>query len=141
MNKSVGLVIIGNETEEHSMRKRLFEIFGVPLVVVLITAPALSKGASKPDGAKLFAQYCSKCHVGGGNSVKPKHAIAGSKQLNNILVFKAYLNEPPGHMPYYQNLVKDKEQVQALYDFCKARYGDSTQKQSSKLSDELLAQD
>ncbi len=123
------------------MIKRFFEILSIPLVIILLTAPAISKGSNKPDGAKLFAQYCSKCHAGGGNSVKPKHPIAGSKQLNNMLVFKAYLNEPPGHMPYYQNLVKDKEQVQALYDFCKSRYGESTQKQSSIFRDQLLAQE
>ncbi len=90
------------------------------IFLTAISLPAMGKkGSKKPDGGVVFAQHCSKCHQGGGNIVKDKKPLAGSKQLANIIVFKAYLASPPGHMPYFQDIVGDKKTLEALYNFCK----------------------
>lgn len=82
--------------------------------------PSQAEGAKKEvDGKKIFQEYCSKCHLGGGNQVNPSKPVAGSKELASVISFKTYLSAPPGHMPYYQNLVKDKELLKALYQYCK----------------------
>lgn len=71
------------------------------------------------DGAKLYMQHCASCHANGGNKIKPSKALAGSKQLSNVAVFKEYLTKPPGHMPYYEDIVKDKQVLDSLYRYCK----------------------
>jgi mono/diheme cytochrome c family protein len=79
-----------------------------------------SKQAKKvQSGAELFKQYCSNCHAEGGNLVKPHHKIVGSKKLSTLAAFKQYLSSPPGHMPYYSQIVNDQETLQKLYDYCK----------------------
>lgn len=116
---------------ENTMQKVPICLFLFFAITALISGPALGKKAHKSvDGAKLFAQYCASCHVGGGNIVKPKRGLAGSKKLENILEFKAYLSSPPGHMPYYHNVVTDKEKLSSLYEYCKSTYKDKVQKQS-----------
>ena len=92
----------------------------VALQFVPIWCPSFAKPLSKQaDGQKIFQQYCASCHVGGGNRVTGNHPVAGSSQLSNLAIFKNYLSAPPGHMPYYQSIVKDKKTLQALYDYCK----------------------
>lgn len=95
----------------------------VALIICLISAPFwLARGEAKekkPDGAQVFQQYCAKCHAGGGNVVKPSSPVAESKQLASLVLFKSYLSAPPGHMPYYQNIVKDPKVLSALYNYCK----------------------
>jgi hypothetical protein len=71
-------------------------------------------------GEVLFKQYCAECHLGGGNRVHENHPIAGSKTLASIVTFKDYLKSPPGHMPYYQSVVKNQRVLEALYKYCKA---------------------
>lgn len=88
------------------------------LLSVVISAPVLAK-KQKTNGAALFAESCAKCHVGGGNIVNHNKPVIGSKHLSTLATFKAYLSSPPGHMPYYQELVENKENLQALYDYCK----------------------
>ncbi len=113
------------------MTKELPWIILLSALFVLLALPVFAKKASKkPDGAVLFAQHCASCHQGGGNLVKPKKSIVGSKHLDNILSFKTYLQTPPGHMPYYQHIVNNKEQLNALYDYCKRTYKDKALKQS-----------
>lgn len=73
----------------------------------------------KMDGEQIFKQHCASCHAGGGNNIKPKHPVAGSKQLATLATFKAYLSCPPGHMPYYQNVVGNDRILEALYKYCK----------------------
>jgi len=90
------------------------------LVMLVLSSPAFgNKNAKKPDGAKLFAEHCARCHAGGGNIVKSSHPIAGSQQLSSILKFKDYLSAPPGHMPYYQDIVNNKQKLESLYQYCK----------------------
>lgn len=90
-------------------------------------APSKSKSADEvkadnkkmpTDGAAIFKQYCASCHLGGGNSVKPSLPVAESKKVSNIGIFKDYLSDPPGHMPYYENLVNDKKSLEALFKYC-----------------------
>lgn len=87
-------------------------------VFALLSAPAFCQ-KKQPNGALLFAERCAKCHQGGGNSIKPKKTVTGSKHLSTLAVFKAYLASPPGHMPHYQDLVNNKDLLKALYDYCK----------------------
>jgi len=86
---------------------------------LVLPSTAKPKPEPKVDGAEVFKQYCSSCHLGGGNRVKEKRQLAGSKQLSNLPIFKSYLSSPPGHMPYYRAIVKDEKTLQALYDYCK----------------------
>lgn len=87
----------------------------------LLPGMAAKKKENPPrDGAKIFKQHCAKCHFGGGNSVEPKRPVIGSKQLGSLAVFKTYLSAPPGHMPYYAQVVNDRETLDALYKYCKS---------------------
>lgn len=74
--------------------------------------------ARKIDGAAVFKQYCASCHAQGGNRVTPSRPVAESKKVANIGIFKEYLSAPPGHMPYYQQVVKDKKTLEALFKYC-----------------------
>lgn len=90
--------------------------------VASFVAPSIAKKATtKPieRGEQTYKQYCASCHAGGGNTVKSNHPVAGSKELATIAKFKSYLSAPPGHMPYYQNVVKDQATLSALFDYCK----------------------
>ena len=89
------------------------------LLLAAITLPPCSGKKKSKSGAQIFSQYCLRCHVGGGNIVKSSKPLTGSKILDNMVQFKAYLSSPPGHMPHYQELTSDKEAIQALYDYCK----------------------
>ncbi len=90
------------------------------VVLAVFSAPVLGKTKAKTqDGAGIFAQHCAKCHSGGGNLVKSSKPIVGSKQLQSIITFKAYLSAPPGHMPYLQDVVGNKKVLEKLYDYCK----------------------
>jgi mono/diheme cytochrome c family protein len=92
------------------------------LTAAIVSIPASGKKDVKDNvaGAAIFAQNCAKCHVGGGNIVKSSKPVVGSSQLANLATFKSYLSSPPGHMPYYQQIVTDKKKLESLYDFCKA---------------------
>ena len=92
------------------------------LTVVLIGfAPVCSgeESSSKRTGADIYKQYCSTCHVAGGNTAKPTKPLAGSKVLTSIATFQKYLEDPPGHMPYYKSIVSDKKLVKKLYEYCR----------------------
>ena len=98
--------------------------FGLPLATVALFVvaflPCTAKSeAKKATGAETFKMYCATCHAGGGNKVDPNHPLAGSTQLDSIVRFKDYLSAPPGHMPYYETLVKDKATLEALFKYCK----------------------
>lgn len=70
-------------------------------------------------GKECFDQYCASCHVMGGNLAKPTKPIAGSAELKSIATFQKYLENPPGHMPYFKTVVTDKKTLQKLYDYCR----------------------
>lgn len=92
------------------------------LVCALIGSAIAARGeekAARPDGAKIFQGHCAECHAGGGNAVMPKTPLKGSKKLAAYAVFKAYLSEPMGHMPYYAHLVHDDTALKALYNYVK----------------------
>src|SRR5579885_612489 len=80
-----------------------------------VVAKGKGKSKTKADGAQTFKTHCASCHTAGGNNVKPEHPLAGSKQLSTLAVFKSYLSKPPGHMPYYQDVVNNKEMLDSLY--------------------------
>lgn len=88
--------------------------------VLLVPSHAEKTKARQINGKHIFEQHCSSCHAGGGNSVKPHRPIAGSKQLATLATFKGYLSAPPGHMPYYEDIVSDAATLHALYDYCKS---------------------
>lgn len=81
--------------------------------------PMVEAKPQKSSGQEIFQQYCSSCHVAGGNIVKPRKSIIDSKKLNSYVLFKAYLNSPTGHMPYYENLCKNPKALKALYNYVK----------------------
>lgn len=99
----------------------------VLLAIAVNYSPATAKKEKtrKPNGAKIFAQYCSNCHFGGANLLKERHPVANSKELSTLATFKSYLRQPPGHMPHYQEIVDNQQVLEALYKFCKALKGKS----------------
>jgi mono/diheme cytochrome c family protein len=107
------------------MRNSRAMVVGICLAAATITvaAPAFSKKAASkqacPTGQAVFQQNCASCHAGGANSVNPQKPIAGSKKLASLVTFKAYLEHPQGHMPFYKHVIADKQVLQALYDYCK----------------------
>lgn len=102
------------------MPRNATSIVFLPILIAFLMLPATGKkNESNVNGAKVFAEYCAKCHTGGGNVINDKHPVADSKQLSTLAVFKAYLSSPPGHMPYYQNLINDNKTLNSLYKYCK----------------------
>ncbi|HIA51489.1 MAG TPA: cytochrome c [Candidatus Melainabacteria bacterium] len=89
--------------------------------VLFCFAPVCSgeESSNKRTGEDIYKQFCSSCHVAGGNTAKPSKPIAGSKVLKSIATFQEYLENPPGHMPYYKTVVNDKSMVRKLYEYCK----------------------
>jgi mono/diheme cytochrome c family protein len=88
-------------------------------ISTLLPSNAKKNASRAVDGKQVFEQHCASCHAGGGNRVHPHRPVAGSKQLATIAVFKGYLSEPPGHMPFYADVVNDEATLKALYDYCR----------------------
>lgn len=89
-------------------------------VVFGLSALAGEKKAKKEvTGKEYFQQYCASCHVMGGNIANRAKPLAGSSELKSIATFQKYLENPPGHMPYYKSIVSDKKTLQKLYDYCR----------------------
>ena len=102
------------------MKKEIvLTVGGAAIFIALLSPCSAKKAPAKPDGGKLFQQHCASCHAGGGNTVNPNVPLAESKKLASLATFKQYLSAPPGHMPFYQNLVNDKEMLSALHKYCK----------------------
>jgi mono/diheme cytochrome c family protein len=97
----------------------LLAVFLVANIGSILPSTAKKNVQCKVDGEQIFKQHCASCHAGGGNSVKPKHPVSGSKELATLATFKAYLSAPPGHMPYYQDVVGNRRILEALYNYCK----------------------
>ena len=91
----------------------------VSLAAALVPSTAKEGAQREISGSQVFQQHCASCHAGGGNRVKATRPVAGSKELASLATFKSYLSAPPGHMPYYQHVVNDKEKLEALYKYCK----------------------
>ena len=103
------------------MSKWKFLVLLALLGAGVMPSSAEPKKVEKPvNAAHVFKQQCASCHAEGGNRIKPSRPLAGSKQLVSLANFKSYLANPPGHMPYYQNLVNDKKMLEALYTYCKS---------------------
>lgn len=102
-------------------REAILAFVAVASLATLVAPSTAKKATEKPKerGEQVYAQYCASCHAGGGNTVKPSRPVAGSKELATIGKFRGYLSAPPGHMPYYQNLVKDQATLNALFNYCK----------------------
>jgi mono/diheme cytochrome c family protein len=71
------------------------------------------------DGKQIFEQNCASCHAAGDNTVNPNKPVVGSAKLQTLAQFKKYLNAPKGHMPFFPNVVNDRKDLQALYNYCK----------------------
>ncbi len=100
-----------------------WSILSIALVAICLIPdlPTTAKkpGQKKATGEQIFRQQCASCHAGGGNLVNPKRPISGSSKLSSEAVFKDYLQNPVGHMPYYKNLQVDRAALQSLYEYCK----------------------
>lgn len=102
------------------MKKANFlrEILIAGVLALFLATPALS-AKKELSGTEIFQQYCASCHVAGGNIVKPSKSLVSSKKLGTFALFKAFLNSPTGHMPYYQNLCKNDKLLKSLYKYVK----------------------
>ncbi len=107
------------------VRPVVFALLAVTTIVTLqidnVTAKDQAKQnhTTKIQGETVFNQYCASCHQSGGNLTVPSKTVAGSSTLATLAVFKEYLNNPVGHMPYYKNVIDDKVTLNALYKYCK----------------------
>jgi len=103
------------------MKKNPFTWILLAVLTIPAFAPSLANKEtdSNARGEQIFQQHCATCHAGGGNSVKAKRPLAGSKQLASLATFKAYLSAPLGHMPYYHHVIDNPKILQALYKYCK----------------------
>jgi mono/diheme cytochrome c family protein len=105
---------------EKSMRKTAI---GLGLIVIglgLVPHTEAKDDYQKPDGKEIFQQNCAACHEAGDNNVNPNRPVVGSAKLQSLEQFKKYLNAPKGHMPYYPNIVNDRNALKALYSYCKS---------------------
>jgi mono/diheme cytochrome c family protein len=115
--------------ERHRMKKpmTLALLCLLSMVVLLPSSAKKTNVHHKIDGEQVFQQHCAGCHAGGGNTVKPNRPLAGSKELNSLATFKAYLSIPPGHMPYFKDVVGDRRTLTALWKYCKTLKADRQQ--------------
>lgn len=95
----------------------LFLLFSV---FVGVTLQVEAKPKKQVNGEHVFREYCSTCHLNGGNKIQPARPVAESAQLSSLPKFKAYLTVPPGHMPHFEYVVKDQSVLKALHDYCKS---------------------
>lgn len=103
--------------QQHLNAELLLAVLFLALFSLLVLPSEAAK--KQISGEHIFKERCAKCHVGGANTLKPDKPLAGSRQLQSIATFKSYLKAPPGHMPYYQEIVENKESLKALYEYCK----------------------
>lgn len=98
----------------------LCALFMQTLIISCLSAAAGDQPIRKEvTGKDYFQQYCASCHIGGGNLVNGTKPVAGSPVLKNLAIFQKYLENPPGHMPYYKSVVSDQKIIQKLYQYCK----------------------
>ncbi len=91
-------------------------VYGLSLSLIP-TVPLAAKMPASGEG--IFKQSCQSCHPGGSNIVNASKPICGSSKLSTLAIFKAYLQAPVGHMPYYKHIIADKPALEALYKYCK----------------------
>ncbi len=97
------------------MHRRIWGLIAASLALAFQgPCHAVEPKAGDLSGKKIFDQHCLSCHTGGGNNIRPAKPVAGSQHLKSIVLFKAYLSSPPGHMPFYQNVVNNKQVLDAL---------------------------
>jgi mono/diheme cytochrome c family protein len=113
--------------------------FGATLVygqgaALASTAGGASEAKAAPSadgsgaGSVLFESNCQACHPGGGNSVAPKYPVKGSKRMESLGRFEAFLRAPTmpdggeGEMPAYGADALSSGQVKELYAFVTRAY-------------------
>lgn len=102
--------------------KTVLVMLAIGCLGALLLPAGAQKGKSQKtpvSGEHIFKQHCASCHASGGNRIKATRPVAGSTQLASIVTFKNYLSAPPGHMPYYKNIVGNQKILEALYKYCK----------------------
>jgi hypothetical protein len=92
--------------------------------------PGYQQGAQNLNsGPDLFGAYCVGCHAGGGNSVMSNLPLRGSVLLKDFYTFRNFIRRPvlpnggPGPMPGYSPGQISDQQMQALYQYLKSRWG------------------
>lgn len=105
----------------HKAKGALFTTATIFSAFFLCFCPIVSgqDATKKVSGKDYFQQYCASCHVMGGNLAKTNKPVAGSAELRSIATFQKYLENPPGHMPYFKSVVTDKKILRKLYDYCR----------------------
>jgi mono/diheme cytochrome c family protein len=82
-------------------------------------ADAAGSGA----GQAVFAANCAACHEGGGNVVDDRYPLAGSRRLESLPLFTAYIRDPrmpdgsKGNMPSFPASEIPEAEVKELYGY------------------------
>ena len=71
-------------------------------------------------GELLFKKNCASCHTYGKNALDIRKPIVGSRKLATKELFTEMIAKGTGAMPPFPRLSKDKESLQALYEYCKS---------------------
>lgn len=108
--------------------------FGASLIYGKSQAPEPSAqaGAALPAGFEagkaLFADNCSACHPGGGNTIVASLPVKGSKRLASQEQFERFLRAPAmpdgkaGEMPAYGTDALSAAQAKALFAYTATAY-------------------
>ncbi|SRR5579875_2301396 len=92
-------------------------------VVMAAALPVLMPGGASAGpgetGEQIFMKKCAGCHMGGKNTINPKHPIIGSKMLASKQAFKTYISKPVAPMPAFPKIAGNDADLTALYDYCK----------------------
>lgn len=90
----------------------------VALGGLLYLNPALAQEAAKgKSGEAIYKESCASCHPNGGNVIKPKDILKGSKHLKNDKVFTAWLRKPVQPMPPFPASKISDTEAAALYGY------------------------
>ncbi len=70
-------------------------------------------------GETVYGMNCCGCHPYGGNAIKPRRAVLGSDELNDLKTFVAWIRRPvPPMPPFPPERISDAD-AQQLYQYAK----------------------
>jgi cytochrome c6 len=90
----------------------------VALGALLTLNPLLAQEPAKGrSGEAIYKESCASCHPKGGNVIKPKDILKGSKRMKDAKVFLAWLRKPVQPMPPYPASKISDGEAEALYAY------------------------
>ena len=94
--------------------KKIFMLFLVLVIAVFLFAAVAMAKEQGGNGEGLFKQYCSVCHVDGGNNVNPQKTLhKKDREANGVKkaadIVAKMRNPGPGMTKFDEQTIPDKD--------------------------------